>query len=127
MRRKIIGHRSGMSHSFTNDFIVDEFSSAYTSTDGLTVYIVFSVTGIIQPYPTGQTGLSVQVNGVTVSLSGVSASAFDTLACTLVDPVKIGDTVTVSYDPGNLYDSGYPQDLMIGFGPNSVTNNSTVT
>lgn len=109
----------------TADTTKPVFASASVPSLGSTVAVVLTETGSPPILPaTGVTGFTVLVNAVSRTItSGTAAST--TVTLNLATPVLIGDTVTVSYTPGNITDSATSPNSMNAFTAQSVTNSSS--
>lgn len=100
------------------------FASASVPTNGNSIAVVLTEADSAPILPaSGVTGFTVLVNGTARSISSATASG-TTVTLNLASPIYQGETVTVSYAPGNVTDSA--SNAMASFGAQSVTNNSTV-
>lgn len=103
------------------------FASASVPSAGTSVAVVLTETGSPPILPaSGVTGFSVLVNGTAATISSATASS-TTVTLNLASTVFSGDTVTVSYTPGNVTDSAASPNAMVAFSAQSVTNSSTQT
>jgi uncharacterized repeat protein (TIGR02059 family) len=99
----------------TNNSTVDttapvELSAAVPSA-GTTIVVNITEAGSPPLLPaTSITGFTALVNGVSRSISSAARTASTQITLTLAAPVVyIGDTVRISYAPGNVTDSAQPQ------------------
>lgn len=108
------------------DVVEPVLASAAVPAAGTTVVLTFTETETQPLLPASSiTGFSVTVNSVTRSISSASRTANAQITLTLASPVGPGQTVLVSYTPGNVTDSASFANALAAFSNSAVTNNST--
>lgn len=98
------------------------YSSGVVDSAGTQVTVNFTCYDAPMLPSSAATGFTLKANGVTQTISSTSNSGA-ALLLNLLIPIGEGQTVTLSYTPGNVTDS-YPADLA-AFGPVTITNEST--
>lgn len=102
------------------------FASASVPSAGTTVVVNLTETGSPPVLPaSGVTGWTVSVNGSPRTVSSATRTGSTQITLTVASAIQSGDTVTVSYSPGNVTDSASPPNAMAATSNRSVTNNST--
>lgn len=99
------------------------FSSATLAADGVSLDVTL-IEGVSPPIlpASGITGFAVEVNGVAATISSAVRQSSTVVRLTLSSAAAAGNTVTVSYTPGNVTDS--EGNAMEAFSAQSVTNNA---
>lgn len=108
------------------DYTRPAFASASVPSAGTTVVVVLTESGSAPILPASAlSGFVVTVNGVSKSVASSSASSV-TATLTMAATIHQGDTVTISYAPGNVTDSAPTvANYLALLSAQSVTNNST--
>lgn len=83
-------------------------------------------TGPVKTVSGPATGLTLKQNGITATISSVTFSGTNILINPAI-PIHIGDTVTVTYAPGNIEDSTGSPNTLSATSDHAITNNSTVS
>jgi hypothetical protein len=103
------------------------FASAAVSANGLTIAVTLTEAGTPPILPaSGITGFMVSADTVARTISSATASG-NVVTLNLASVVFAGQSVTVSYSPGNVTDSASPPNAMLAFAAQSATNSSTDT
>lgn len=100
------------------------FASASVAAAGSTMIVNLTETESPPLLPASDiTGFTVTVNAVPVTISSATRTGPTEITLTLATVVEQGDTVTISYSPGNVTDSA--SNAMAAFSTQPVTNDST--
>lgn len=101
------------------------YTSSQTSTDGLSVIITLYEPTYIPILPAlAVTGFTVTVNGTDRPVTVAVRSGNTEITLTVASVISQGDTILLTYAPGNVTNGNATP--LLAFGPRSVTNNSTV-